>query len=133
MKDKIKGFTIVELIFTIVIIGILAIVAVPVYRGYVKRSMSTEAKNLLSDINIGERSYFYRTGKMYATVGKETTSSKIGVDSRRNKYFTSYTITTNENVGTFIAVTSYNNKALTLRSSITGKPEIIDSFSNQAD
>ena len=65
----------------------MAIVAVPVYRGYVKRGMATEAKNLLSDINIGEKSYFYRTGKLYATSGAETNSAKLGVDFRKNKYY----------------------------------------------
>ena len=132
MQNKIKGFTIVELIFAILVIGILALISVPVYRGYVRKSISTEGKNLLSDINVGERSYFYRTGNLYATSGTETNSTKIGVDARRNKYFKSYSITTG---GTkkFTATTSFSGKTITLIGSATGKPEIIDNYSNLAD
>jgi prepilin-type N-terminal cleavage/methylation domain-containing protein len=34
-----KGFTLVELVIVIVIVGILSIVAVPIYRGYTRKSM----------------------------------------------------------------------------------------------
>ena len=132
MKAKTNGFTIVELIITILIVGILALIAVPVYRGYVRKSMSTEGKNLLSDINVGERSYFYRTGSLYATSGTETNSNKIGVDARRNKYFKSYSIAIGS-AQRFTATTSFSGKTITLIGSITGKPEIIDNYSNQED
>ena len=105
MKAKTNGFTIVELIITILIVGILALIAVPVYRGYVRKSMSTEGKNLLSD---------------------------IGVDARRNKYFKSYSIAIGS-AQRFTATTSFSGKTITLIGSITGKPEIIDNYSNQED
>ncbi len=37
--NKDKGFTIIELIITIVIVAILAFVGVPVYRNYVKERL----------------------------------------------------------------------------------------------
>ena len=43
---KRKGFTLVELVIVIVIVGILSIVAVPIYRGYTRKAMATEGKAL---------------------------------------------------------------------------------------
>ena len=53
-----KGFTLVELVIVIIIVGILSIVAVPIYRSYFRRAMTTEGKALLGVIQLSERAYF---------------------------------------------------------------------------
>ncbi len=90
MKNR-KGFTLVELIIVIVIVGILSIVAVPVYKGYTKKAMGTEAKTLLGSIATAEKVYFAEYSHFRAV--EETGFDKeLDVDARSNKYFTAYTV-----------------------------------------
>ena len=60
---KSKGFTLVELIIVIVIVGILSIVTVPIYRGYTKKAIATEAKALLGSIATAEKVYPLAEGR----------------------------------------------------------------------
>lgn len=133
MKSKKNGYTLVELIGVLVVIAILAIISVASYRVSVKKGIATEGRNLLSEINSAEQSYRYRTGSFYATSSAETQNKKLGLDFRKNKYFTSYTISKNDSAGTFTAVTSYKDKTLTLVGSTANQPIITDEFTSDAE
>jgi prepilin-type N-terminal cleavage/methylation domain-containing protein len=53
-----QGFSLVELLIVLVIIGIIAGIAVPRYMASTVKAKQTEAKGLLSQIYLMERSYF---------------------------------------------------------------------------
>jgi len=53
-----NGFTLVELMIVVAILGILAAIAVPTYRGYVATAKQSEAKANLETLRLLEEQYF---------------------------------------------------------------------------
>jgi type IV pilus assembly protein PilA len=56
-KDS-QGFTLVELMIVVAIIGILAAVAIPQYQNFTKKSKSSEAKVMLDSIITAQAAFF---------------------------------------------------------------------------
>ena len=53
-----QGFTLVELMIVVVVIGILSSIAVPAYTDYVKRGKAAEATSTLADMRIKMEQFF---------------------------------------------------------------------------
>lgn len=53
-----KGFTLIELMIVVAIIGILAAVALPAYQDYTKRARVTEGFNLAASLKTGVADYY---------------------------------------------------------------------------
>jgi prepilin-type N-terminal cleavage/methylation domain-containing protein len=52
-----QGFTLIELMITVAIVGILAAIAIPTYIGYLYRSKTTEAVGFLAEIKARQEAY----------------------------------------------------------------------------
>ena len=57
LRNK-KGFTLIELMIVVAIIGILAAVAIPAFLKYIKKSKTTEARTNLRKIYDGSVTYY---------------------------------------------------------------------------
>ena len=100
-----KGFTLIEVVIVMVIIGILALIATPIYRSYARSSMASEGLALVSAAANAERIYYGSNGCYYSTGGNTTMDTTLDVDARMNKYFTSFSVGTSGG-STFTAATS---------------------------
>ncbi len=57
-KQTLHGFTLMELLVVVLIIGILAAVAVPQYQKAVEKAKATEASTILNALHVAQKSYY---------------------------------------------------------------------------
>lgn len=95
-----RGFTLIEVMIVVAIIGILSAIAIPAYGDYVKRSKVTEATSALADYRIRMEQY-YQDNRNYGP-------GDCGVVEPTAKYFTISCALTNSGQG---YLTTATNKA----------------------
>jgi len=81
MKTLQKGFTLIELMITIAIIGVLAAIALPAYSDYVGRAQLAEALSLMSGARTALTEYRHNEGEFPTQpeqAGLETPSEITG-------------------------------------------------------
>lgn len=83
---KNKAFTLIELMITVAIVGILAAVAVPLYQDYVIKSQVSEGFSLSDGIRTSEAEYYYNTGSFPSSL------STLGLNSPTGKYISGITL-----------------------------------------
>ena len=64
-KASIKGFTLLELIVVVAILGILSSVGVVSYNGYVKATKKTSTENAMQQISLAQTEEYSNTGSYY--------------------------------------------------------------------
>ena len=90
MKAVQKGFTLIELMIVVAIIGILAAIAIPAYQDYTVRSKITEGLNLASSAKVSIADGFQSNDM----AGVKAAALAVTAGSTPTKYVTSVTAST---------------------------------------
>jgi type IV pilus assembly protein PilA len=90
MKSVQKGFTLIELMIVVAIIGILAAIAIPAYQDYTIRAQVTEGLNLAGAAKAAVSETFSSNGSFPATNDEAGLGSQI-----KGKYVSSVHVGTN--------------------------------------
>lgn len=119
-----KGFTLIELMIVVAIIGILAAIAIPAYQDYTIRSQVTEGLNLAAAVKANIAETYAQTGAWPADL------AAAGLDNAnppRGKYVTGVTVTTGAITITYgdQANTRLATSTLGLRPALSANDDVI--------
>ena len=125
MKKQ-QGFTLIELMIVVAIIGILAAIAIPAYQDYTIRAQVSEGLNLSGGAKAAVTEYFQDRGSMPAD---NTTAGLAANTEIAGKYVTQV------NVANGVITVTYGNEAHTTiaTNSITLTPSTVAAGSVQWD
>ena len=93
-----KGFTLLELIIVIIVIGILASIALPRYMRVAERARLAEAKNMLSSLRSSQIRYFAQH-QDYAS-----SMDNLDIEPGTEKYFNYSAVDGNATIATVDAI-----------------------------
>jgi len=111
-NKKKGGFTLVELMVVIIIVGVLAAAAVPIYSAFVKKARVSEAKASIGTIRASEEVYWAENA-VYLPLPAGTTSTAtaltdtLGVDVSHNVWWNTgvtWTVVTADTNTTLVSI-----------------------------
>ena len=93
------GFTLIELMITVAVVGVLAAIALPSYNQYVVRARLTEAYSNLLAMRVQSEQWF-QDNRMYSGMPCSTTNARYFAYTCPVQTATTYTIQAAGNAGT---------------------------------
>ena len=124
MKKQQSGFTLIELMIVVAIIGILAAIALPAYQDYTIRSKISECAGVIAACKTSVSEYFASEGSLPANVNQAgcatTTTQYCGAPTVSSGQIT---VSANTNTGLSSACN------LVLDPSVSGSPQNITGWS----
>ena len=99
---EMAGFTLVELMVVVIIVGILAAVAVPVYRYNIRRAMASEGMAMVGSVRTAQRVWFAE----HDAYTKTWSDISGQVDIVDNKYFATAPVLTATGTGSAAVFTA---------------------------
>jgi type IV pilus assembly protein PilE len=83
-----QGFTLIELMITVVIIAVIAAIAVPNYTDYITRSKFAEAHSQLADLRVKMEQYYMDNRRYSTAAGTGATTCPVAMPTTPTvKYF----------------------------------------------
>jgi len=96
-----KGFTLIELMTVVIIVGILASAAVPIYKGQIRRAIASEGEALLGSVRTAELVYYSEHNSYLDVSNGGGEDDPLGVVATKNRYFASYSVSGNTATTTY--------------------------------
>jgi type IV pilus assembly protein PilA len=111
LKNLQKGFTLIELMIVIAIIGILAAMAIPAYQNYTIRSQVTEGLSLADGWKTSISEYYAQNGSFPSTSSTAGGAGTVAVSGASvGKYVGSIAVSTNGEIVVVYTGTQANAK-----------------------
>lgn len=135
MKLAQRGFTLIEMMVVIAIIGILVAIAYPSYDEYVKRGNRTEGQAFLNDVAARQERYFSQNNEYVTDISEIT---KLGLSSAAasttNRYTLALAKIADDGGYTLTANNEFNDaKCLTLTLNALGERDSTGSRSDNTE
>lgn len=119
MRNRLRGFTLIEMMITVAIIGILASVALPAYQDYIRRTKVQEATSNLAAERV-RMEQFFQDNRTYVGATLNTAATKYWNYALSNHTATTYTITAAPGSGSGMSGYQYTIDQNNARTSIAG-------------
>jgi len=102
-RHKARGFTLIEIMIVVVIIGVLSAIALPAYQSYIMKSRRADAKNAVLDM-ASRQERFFSINNNYSSTAADLGYSALPLDvnSGGASYY-SLSVTTSTGPSGFVA------------------------------
>lgn len=122
-----QGFTLIELMIVVAIIGILAAIAIPAYQDYTIRTQVSEGLTLAADVKAGVSEFVAQSGNWPADLREAGLGSAAVAANKSGRYVESIDVDTGTILITFgkDANSTINGETLSLRPSRNNNNDVV--------